>query len=209
MDNLGSNQKPKDIDKVDLSKTDKRFGRHDFEATFFVVAVFLLFAYLLNFGTVNEAIGRFAGRCFWLIKPYSTIGFDKTPKIDNILKFVQINCAYSSSQPEDTNIAYDRHSIRILKSFQDIIAINTIDINGEINDVRCFFSDGLDWDYRMKRDSQIPIDRHGLYIYCLYSHDGEKRLSCHEIGQNDFERYEYKTLQGRQKPKSGADQEQS
>lgn len=178
-------------EETDLSKTDKKFGKHDLESTFFVVGVFMVLVYLLNFGAVNDAIGSFLGRCLWLVKPYSTISFEKIQRTDPDLKYVDIIKDGFRGLPETINISYNKNKIFLQKSIYDKDALNSISIDGQIKEVRCFFSGELNWDYYMKRDDQIATDRYGLYLYCIYQANGEQRLSCYQIGQNNFERYYY------------------
>lgn len=178
-------------EEIDLSKTDKKFGRHDVESTLFVVGVFLFLVYLLNFGTVNDAIGRFFDRCVWLVKPYSTISFEKLQRDDSNLKYAEITTDNDYSLSENIIVSYDKHNIFLSETVQGKNVLNSIEVAGEIKDVRCFYSDNIDFSNDMKRDDQISADKHGLFIYCIYRANGKQMLSCHQIGQNNFERYGY------------------
>ncbi len=188
MDNLGNNQKPKGIDEVDLTKTDKRFGKHDFEATMFIVGIILLVVYLLNFRTINSAIGNFIGRTFLLIKPYSTIHFEKSKRAMPEIRFIDFQS--NEARPLDTCISYDKDCIYIFDSFEKKELINVVKIDGEIKKVDCKFSKFFDFKTIMKRDEDRKSINDGLFIYCQYMNNESLKMACFNIGGNNYERYE-------------------
>ena len=188
MDDSRESNRTKMIEENDLSKTDKLFGRHDFEAILFVVGIVLLLAYLMFFGTVNDAIGNFIGKTFWSIRPYSVAHFSKLPRVDNQETICRI--AGGSSHVTNTFFTYDKSQIFIYDSLSMTNLVNTIRIPGEITKIHCYFNNLSGLKEYMSKDSEIINPYSGMFIYCEYKVDKLNHLMCMNISRSSYDRYD-------------------
>ena len=172
-------------EEIDLSKTDKKFGKHDLEAGLSVAFVVLLILYLIFSFQVNTFVETTVNNFFWSLKPYSTIHFEKLENPSPDFRICNIKSLedFSFHVSFDMTVATNNKNITIYESPTKQKPLETININGQIDKIECYHLEAKD---RLinKKKSVSPYNT-GLFMFCSYSANNSRTLACYKVTKEE------------------------